>query len=868
MKKILKISAISFVVILIALIAIPYLFQDKLVALIKETINNNVNAKVEFSDANLSFLKSFPKASVELSDVLVTNFAPFEGDTLVYSERIQLKLKLTEVFKSTSEGLHLNSFAMDNILVNVKVDEKGNANYDIAKKETSDKVEEETTHSASDFSLSLNSYGFSNATIKYSDAQGKMNVVLSDFNHSGSGDFSQKNTELDTKTTTSILFEKDGNALVNNQHLDLNAVLALDLENGKYSFLKNEAHINQLALIFDGFVQLHKDNSQEVHLNFKTPSSDFKNFLALIPEQYAKNIADVKTTGDFSVVGKIDGKVTETTIPKIDVTIASNNASFKYPSLPKSVESIRINTQIKNTTGNVDDTFVNLERLAFKIDQNEFSGKALIKNLTKNPYINSTVNGKIDLSHLNDVYPLELKNKLNGVITANLNASFDMDAVKNNKYQRIQTNGKVAIADFLFSGDAMAKPLQINEAIVDFKPTKISLTNFDAKTGDSDLKATGTLNNLLGFLLSDKNLEGSFNLNSNSFKVSDFMVAGTEESPTSEEEKTEDPNAPKEKLKIPAFLDCVVNASAKEVYYDNLKLSDVKGTLIIKDEKATLKGVNGNMFGGNIALNGAVNTKPEQPVFDMNMGIKSFNISDSFKQIELFKMLSPIADILQGKLNTNVNLAGNLNDDFTPNLKSVSGKALAEVLATNVEPKNSKALSLLDQNLGFVDLKQLNLNDIKTNFSFENGKVNVKPFNVKYKDIDIEIAGGHSFEQLMDYKATFNVPAKYLGSEVSSLLAKLDPKEKNTKVPVTANFSGSFTNPSVKTDLTSAVSNLTTQLVAKQKNKLIDSAVSGLLGGKSNDTKSSATDTKKDNTADKVKDVLGGLFGKKKKKKK
>ena len=871
MKKIVKIVVSILLVLVIALAAIPFLFQDKLVALVKETINNNVNAKVEFSDANLSLLKNFPKASVELKNVTVTNFAPFEGDTLVYSESIQIKLKITEIFKSANSQLNVQSFAIDNSLVNIMIDENGNTNYDIAKKDvnvTSDTKEETEQASSSNFKLSLNSYEVTNATIKYSDKKGKMNMVLSDFNHSGSGDFSQKTTELDTKTTTSVLFEKGGTKLINNQHLDLNAILALDLENSKYAFLKNEAHINQLPLTFDGYVQLNKDESQDVNINFKTPSSDFKNFLALIPEEYAKNISDVKTSGDFSVIGKIEGKVTEKTIPTIDVSITSNNASFKYPSLPKSVNNIHIDTQIKNTSGNVDDTYVSINRLAFNIDENKFSGNAKISNLTKNPYINTTINGKIDLSHINKVYPLELENELSGIINANLTSKFDIDAVQNNKYERIKNSGKLEITDFLFSGKEMANPLKINSAKVDFAPSKISLTNFDAITGTSDLKATGTINNLLGFILSDKNLQGTFNLNSDSFKVSDFMTTDTTtESDKPKEEETVKTDKPKENLKIPAFLDCVVNANAKEVFYDNLKLENVKGTLIIKDQKATLKDVNGGMFGGNIALNGAVDTKPEKSVFDVDMGIKSFNISDSFKNIELFKMLSPIATVLQGKLNTDINLSGSLKDDFTPNLASVSGKALAEILATNVEPKNSKALSLLDQNLGFVDLKKLDLKDIKTNLSFENGKVNVKPFKLKYQDIDIEVAGSHSFDQLMDYNATFNVPAKYLGSEVTGLLSKLDSKDQNVSVPVTANFSGSFTNPTVKTDLNSAVSNLTSQLIQKQKNSLIDKAVGGLLGG-NKDTKSSATgDDKKENTVDKVKGALDGLFGKKKKKK-
>ncbi|PHQ65089.1 MAG: hypothetical protein COB99_06075, partial [Sulfurimonas sp.] len=43
---------------------------------------------------------------------------------------------------------------------------------------------------------------------------------------------------------------------------------------------------------------------------------------------------------------------------------------------------------------------------------------------------------------------------------------------------------------------------------------------------------------------------------------------------------------------------------------------------------------------------------------------------------------------------------------------------------------------------------------------FKNGIVTVKPFTIKYKDIDIQISGAHGFDKTVDYKAVFNVPAK------------------------------------------------------------------------------------------------------------
>ena len=46
------------------------------------------------------------------------------------------------------------------------------------------------------------------------------------------------------------------------------------------------------------------------------------------------------------------------------------------------------------------------------------------------------------------------------------------------------------------------------------------------------------------------------------------------------------------------------------------------------------------------------------------------------------------------------------------------------------------------------------------------GKVNVKPFDLAYEDIAIKVSGSHGFDKSLDYEAVFDVPAKYLGSDV------------------------------------------------------------------------------------------------------
>ena len=857
MKKIYKIASSVIITLLILLVLAPFLFQDKIITLVKKTVNNNITAQLDFTDANLSLLRDFPNASLQLSNVSIINGRPFKGDTLLFSKEINLELKLTELLKNSSEKLNIQYFTINNAKLNVLVNEIGIANYEIIK--SSDEKTEVKSEKTVAFGLSVNSYSINNSTIKYNDKQGKLLVELSNFNHKGSGDFSQENSELETETSSLISFAMDGNSYAKNQKLQLDAILGIDLTNNKFTFLKNRLKLNKLPLIFDGSIQLNNDN-QDININFKTPSSDFKNFLGLIPERYTTDITNVDTKGKFNVNGKVNGILSKTRIPKFYVSIQSENASFKYPNLPNSIENIYINAQIKNTTGKLDNTLISLQDLSFKIDEDIFSGKASVTNINTNPNINAQFKGVLNLENLYKAYPISFKNKLSGILKADLQTSFDMNAIKDKTINRIENNGKINLTNFNFSSDTMLNPIKIKETEVNFKPGTIALTKFNATTGKSDLNANGTLKNLLGALFNGQKLQGNLNLKSNALYLNDFMQESTEQ--TTEKEFEKETNTVKAtSLKIPAFLDCKVVADANTVYYDNLKLKNVKGVFLLKNQKAILQDVNVNVFNGVISLNGEVNTQNKQPNFALKLGVKSFDISESFTGLELLQSLSPIIGAMNGKLNSDIDLSGNLDTDFTPKLASLSGKAFAELLTTKIDPKKTKSLSLLNDKLSFINLENIDLSDIKTQLSFDNGNVVVKPFDVKYKDIGINIGGSHGFDKNMNYNITFKVPAKYLGNDIKGLLSKLSSKEQDITVPIIANITGNMKNPSVKTDLSSSVTKLSQKLIQQQKEKLISNTLSKLRPNKKQDSTKTTNDKK-----EKVRDILGNLFGKKKKK--
>ncbi|MCB0372376.1 MAG: AsmA family protein [Muricauda sp.] len=892
-KKVLKIAGITLLILLVLIIAVPLFLQGKIEQIIKNKVNNSINATLDFEDANLSLLKSFPNAHVELTKLTLVNKAPFEGDTLFASDEIALSMSIKELFKSADEPIIIKRLNIDGAKLHIKVDENENANYDIAKE---DEGSPSTTDEGEDnnFTLAMDSYAINNSEIIYDDRAGGMRLIISEMNHSGTGDLSLEKSQLKTMTDALVSFEMDSTQYLNKNKINLDALIDIDLAESKYSFLENKAMVNQLPLVFDGFVKVNEDN-QEVDITFKTPSSDFKNFLAVIPEAYSKNIETVETTGNFEVNGQFKGIVDEEHIPTFKIAINSDNASFKYPDLPKAVRNVFIDTEINNETGITEDTYVNINKLSFTIDEDKFNMNAKIKELMGNTKVNAHMDGKINLANISKAYPVPSDFNLKGILNADVTTNFDMASLEKKQYQNTKTAGTMQLTGFEYASEELKSPVAINKAAMTFNPQTVTLNSFEGKTGNTDFNATGTLTNLLGFMFNNENVEGNFKLTSNQFALNDFMMEETEEVPGESSENTQ--TTGEERIKIPSFLDCTIEAAANTVLYDDLKLKNVKGTLVIKDETATVKNLTSDLFGGTLGLNGAVSTKGESSTFDVDLGMNNFNIGESFAGLELFKVLTPLAAALEGKLNSDINIAGNLNDDFTPNLATISGKLLAELLSPKVDTQKAPLVSALDSKLDFLDTKEINLDGLKTALNFDNGRVQVKPFTLKYKDININVDGSHTFDKQMKYTATLDVPAKYLGTEVNKLIAQMnDDSLKEVTIPVTANIGGSFTDPSVSTDLTSGVKTLTTKLVEIQKQKMVNKGkdtakdllsdvfkknegdstttkssgvketLGTLLGGdKETKTDSTKTTTKEDEVKNTAKSVLGGLLGKKKK---
>ena len=875
MKKILKITGIVLLILIAALFILPIIFEDDIEELVLKKVNKDLKADISWNNFDLSLLAGFPDAQLSIDELQVINKqAPFSGDTLVSVGNIKAGMPLMNLF---SDNISIEYFNLDKAYVRLVTDENGEVNYLITKESAENENSSDKTSTQEPLKFSLQEYEISNSELHYIDRASQMDIGIKSFQHKGSGDFTADDFTLKTNTDAMVSYKLDSVSYLSGNHIKLDSDFAVNLTDMSFKFLDNKLLINQLPLAFEGYYNLG-ETADEMDISFSTPSSDFKNLLALIPEAYQKQMDEVKTTGEFSVSGQVNGKLADNEIPRFNIAMKSEDASFNYPSLPKKAEHIDLDILIENTTGQMTDTKVVGKQMDFSISGNRLENTFAITDLTDKIKISFNAKGSMKLSDIQQVYPMEEELDLKGNVTANLQSSFTMDAVEKENYAQINTKGNFSLTDFNFSTDQLPHPLNIKKAAIQFTQNQAQLTDFTMTTGETDIQATGKLDNLLGFALQNQELKGDFNLTSKKVIISDLMrVADDEQTTKNESAEKESANNDEaaETLQIPDFLSLQANFQANTVVYDKMKFNSTRGKLSIHDQVAQISEFQANTLSGSITGTASLNTQKQLAKYESHLKLNAISIPESMNQMTTLQKFAPVMKVLNGKFSTDVNLTGVLNDDLTPNFDQLQGNVLANIQQAGMEPKKMKLVNQLDNQLGFLKGKNLNLDPLKAQLEIKNGGVNVKPFRFKIDDIGINLSGRHSFSQDMDYQLDLKVPARYFGDEVSGQLAKLgDEQVKNMKVDLPVNITGAIDKPTIKVNMKQAVKNLTQQIVQAQKEKLKDQAtdavknkLNDLLGG---DKSEKNKDKDKKDAEDKLKEqaegLIDGLLGGKKKK--
>jgi len=586
-----------------------------------------------------------------------------------------------------------------------------------------------------------------------------VNAVMMNLNHMLSGDFTQDNFDIKTKTDIEkVTVSYSGITYLNNVKTDIKADLLADMSHSKYTFKDNEVILNELAMGIDGWFSMPNETDIDMDLKFNAKRTEFKNLLSLIPGAYTKDFNDIKTSGKLTLDGFAKGLYTEKKTPAFGAKILVENAMFKYPSLPKSATNILIDATVDNKTGIPDHTTIDIKKFHADLGGNPIDANMMVKTPVSDPDINGRVIAKLNLGSLKDVIPLEKNEMLNGNVDANVTLHGRMSSVEKGDYEKFNAAGQVLVTGMTYKTSDMPQ-VNISKMLMVFNPQNLEIASFDSKIGRSDIHATGKVTNYLQYVFKNQLLKGSFDMNSSLMDLNEFMSSAAEP----EKSTADNPQSTAAVVEVPGNIDFTLNSKIGKLLYDNLTLTDVSGIVTVKDHKADLSNLKMNTLGGSMLVSGSYDTKNlNNPLVDFKVNITGFDIPSTFAAFNTIQKLAPVAKYCAGKFSTDLSFSTQLDKMMDPVLSTLSGKG--KLLTNQVTVLNFEPLNKLSDALKVANFKKFNLNNLNLSFLFAKGKVLVDPFDFKAGSIGGKIAGSNGFDQTIDYVMTLAIPRSEFGA--------------------------------------------------------------------------------------------------------
>jgi uncharacterized protein involved in outer membrane biogenesis len=802
MKKILKITGITVAVIFLILLTAPFLFQGKIIEMVKTEANKMLNAKVDFGDLSLSFIRNFPNASVAIDDFTVVGIDEFEGDTLAAFDRLRVVVDIKSLF---GDQIVVNRILLKKPKIYAKILADGKANWDIMKPDTT-AVETPEDSTTSAFALQLQNLTIENGYLVYDDLQGEMKALVDNLNFSLSGDMTQDITTLKTLTDIEkINFLMDNTAYLKDAKFDAKIDVQADLKNMKFTLTENELQLNDIKLNIDGWAAM-LENGFDMDLKLGTPQTSFKSLLSMIPAIYAKDFETIQTKGDLTLDAWAKGTMADSLYPAFDVKLGVANAWFKYPDLPKSVDNINIDVEIANPGGILDLTTVDVRKFHFEIAKNPFDIRFAGKTLLSDLQFDAGAKGTLNLDDVKEIYPLE-DMTVSGILKADVEAVGRMSQIEKEQYEAVKAKGDLSLNNFTYATSGLP-PVKINTAHLDFTPKYANLSNLDMKMGNSDFQANGRLENYIAYVLKDETLKGELNLTSTLINVNDFT--GEE---TGAETPAQETSADTSAVIVPKNINFKLNANIKKVTFDDIILDNVKGVIRTENGKLSFNNIAMNAFGGAMNADGFYSTEdPTNPNVDMKLKISDVLYTEIYKQMDMVKQLVPIFENMTGKFSLDFGFTSQLDNAMSPVYNSVTGNGV--LTSKELSVSNIKALDVLATSLKNDKLKTLSAKDVKIKFAVQDGRVITEPFDIKTQYADLQVSGSTGLDQTIDYKTDIVLPQSLLNG------VNLPQNVKDVKMKVAANIGGTFTKPTVKLGAAETLGNLKDLVKEELKSKL------------------------------------------------
>ena len=458
-KKALTIVAIILVTLFFILPGIGFsilnwgvLPPERLTPLVIEQTNKFLDAHLDCERIELTYFETYPHLGIKLINGHLISHAA--EDSTAHVEELAIPSDSLLAFKKAIISLRPTDYLFGGKItigeINIEeprfygyVNKKGAANWDIYSSEP-DSTETDKKPLPP---IDLQKVRITNGRFTYDDRQGDLFAEINGFFLNLDGSLTNGENKLDIETgSTSILFSSPTYTLENKLALKLKSQLLLSDNFNTVTLNNAELLVNNLPFTADGSISslpLLKQTRIDMEVGLKI--SDMNDLLHFIPDAYFQNRDKTLAKGSIIMEGNIHGFLGDSIAPSVNLCCKIENGSYHMKGLKQGIDTLQMDMDLHLNGLYPDSSFVSLEQLTLKGLTTSLDMQGKVTNLLTSPNVDANIKGKIDFTRLAKEFLNPDTLLVQGVMDADLSASFNVDDLLNSQYGKIHASGRLNI---------------------------------------------------------------------------------------------------------------------------------------------------------------------------------------------------------------------------------------------------------------------------------------------------------------------------------------------------------------------------------------------------------------------------------------
>jgi hypothetical protein len=722
-------AVFAFVVtLIIGLVLLVIVLEDKIIESTISQINQKLNVTLKVREVKVSVISAFPKVSVKMKRVEIV-----EGSLDTPAELETGLLSLDEIaLRFGVWGLLTNKFQLDELVlkngwINLYFDNSGKGNFEIFSGSEGD---------GSNWLFDLDAIKFENINLSYIDL--RTGWVFKGYidNAALRGKLSSHLIEMSIRSKGLVGSLRQGSFYyLRNQRVSLNTDFIIS--NNVVNIIRSDAAIGSTKVLLEG--SIGREEGLPVNLAIKGSDLGVETLLALLTQHNLTLPAETKTKGKVAFVVKIEG-VSKVDKPfNVNLDFITNRIDLKLPNKPL-LSLINVEGNFNNgNLGKPESSEIMLSKMTIETGSSFVQGTLRLKNILS-PLYHLNVNQSISVVDILDwgfdipLYRGELVGNFEALgLLSDIN-SINVSAFENSKFYSTSTIKDVAFRQVGYIPDVQ----ELSGTIV-LSNQDITNAKVKGKLHGSNFEAELQASNATAIIFGNRKAIVNTNITIESLNT-EWLLAEKENTESTDEGESTWSRI--HSISGDIFID--------ELTHNKFILKPFSANVYLKENSFFCNSFLGRSCDGIFTGRFSVCTpKDKDLILSADINLDGVEVSDLFSSFNNFYQNVITSKNISGKLdgtivfNTPIRKGEVVRSDF---------EGFSSFKISNGRLTNVAQLEKLSRFISLDELKDIKFNTIENNIRVENQMIIIPQMDVKSSAINLAVSGTHSFSGKYHYR--------------------------------------------------------------------------------------------------------------------